>query len=79
MIKKLRIKFVCIVMTIATIMVGAILGIFIHFTLTGMEMQSMNMMIAVSSAPFHKGLPGKPDEDQVRLPFFIAEIGSIDK
>lgn len=75
MIKKLRIKFVCIVMTIAALMVGGILGVFIYFTLTGMEMQSMNMMIAISSSPFHKGFPGKPKEDEVRLPFFTVQIG----
>ena len=62
-------------MAIATLMVGGILGMFIHFTLMGMEMQSRNMMIAVSSAPFHKGHPGKPDEEEVRLPFFMVEIG----
>ena len=75
MIKKLRIKFVCVVMAIATIMVGAVLGLFIYFTLTGMEMQSMNMMIAISSTPFHKGFPGKPKEDEVRLPFFTVQMG----
>ena len=75
MIRKLRIKFVCIVMTIAALMVGGILGVFIHFTLTGMEMQSMNMMVAISSSPFHKGFPGKPAEDEVRLPFFTVRIG----
>ena len=61
-------------MAIATIMVSAILGIVIYFTLNGMEMQSMNMMMAVASAPFHKGLPGKMEEDQIRLPFFTVQI-----
>lgn len=75
MIRKLRIKFVCIVMTIAALMVGGILGVFIHFTLTGMEMQSMNMMVGISSAPFHKGFPGKPEQNEVRLPFFTVRIG----
>ena len=76
MIRKLRIKFVCVVMAIATLMVGGILGIFIYFTLTGMEMQSMNMMVTISTGPFQKGYPGKPEGDEVRLPFFTVQIGS---
>ena len=76
MIKRLRIKFVCIVMAIAMLMVGGILGVVIHFTGTSMEMQSISMMRTVAAAPFQQGLPGKPSNDEVRLPFFTVQINN---
>ena len=76
MIRKLRIKFVCIVMAIAMLMVGGILGVVIHFTGTSMEMQSISMMRTIATTPFQQGIPGKPRDDQVRLPFFTVQISS---
>ena len=76
MIKKLRIKFVCIVMAIAMLMVGGILGVVIHFTGTSMEMQSVSMMRTIAAAPFQQGNLGKPAGDEVRLPFFAVQISS---
>ena len=76
MIRKLRIKFVCIVMAIAMLMVGGILGVVIHFTGTSMEMQSISMMRTIATAPFRQGMPGKPMDDEVRLPFFTVQISS---
>ena len=76
MIRKLRIKFVCIVMAIAMLMVGGILGVVIHFTGTSMEMQSISMMRTIATAPFQQGMPGKPMDDEVRLPFFTVQISS---
>ena len=74
MIKKLRMKFVCIVMAIAMLMVGGILGVVIHFTGTSMEMQSISMMRTIATSPFQQGIPGKPMDDEVRLPFFTVQI-----
>ena len=76
MIRKLRIKFVCIVMAIAMLMVGGILGVVIHFTGTSMEMQSVSMMRTIAANPFQQGHPGKPSNDEVRLPFFTVQISS---
>ena len=76
MIRKLRMKFVCIVMAIAMLMVGGILGVVIHFTGTSMEMQSVSMMRTIAAAPFRQGMPGKPMDDEVRLPFFTVQISS---
>ena len=76
MIKKLRIKFVCIVMAITMLMVGGILGVVIHFTKTNMEMQNVNMMRTIAAAPFQQGNLGKPNNDEVRLPFFTVQISS---
>ena len=76
MIKKLRIKFVCIVMAIVMLMVGGILGVVIHFTGTSMEMQSVSMMRTIAASPFQQGNLGKPADDGVRLPFFTVQISS---
>ena len=76
MIRKLRIKFICVIMSITMVLLGSILGIVIHFTGRSMEMQSVNMMRAIAGAPFQKGIPGKPMDDEVRLPFFTVQISS---
>ena len=76
MIKKLRIKFICIVMAIAMLMVGGILGVVIYFTGANMEMQSDRMMRTIFANPFQLGNVGKPVGDEVRLPFFTVQIGN---
>ena len=75
MIRKLRIKFVCVIMGIVMLMLAMILGVVIHFTRQNMEMQSINMMRAIATAPFQQGKLGKPPEE-VRLPFFTVQIGN---
>ena len=74
MIKKLRIKFICVIMSIVTVLLGGILGVVIHFTANNMEMQSINMMQTIAGNPMQQGIPGKPMEDEVRLPFFTVQV-----
>ena len=76
MIRKLRIKFICIVMIIAMLMVGGILGVVIHFTGTSMEMQSVSMMRAIAASPFQQGNIGSPPNNEVRLPFFTVQLST---
>ena len=76
MIRKLRVKFVCIVMAIAMLMVGGILGVVIYFTETSMEMQSISMMRTIAASPFQQSTLGDPSNDEVRLPFFTVQISS---
>ena len=76
MIKKLRIKFVCVIMSIVMVLLGCILGVVIRFTGQSMEVQSISMMRTIASAPFQQGIPGKTGDDQVRLPFFTVQISS---
>ncbi len=76
MIKKLRIKFICVIMAIVMVLLGCILGVVIHFTGRSMEMQSISMMRTVASTPFQQGIPGKPIYDEVRLPFVAVQISS---
>lgn len=76
MIKKLRIKFICVIMVIVMVLLGAILGVVIYFTGQNMEIQSINMMRSIAAAPFQQGSLGKPSKDEVRLPFFTVQISS---
>ena len=76
MIKKLRVKFVCVVMSIVMVLLVSILGVVIHFTGKGMEMQSISMMRAIAADPFQQGILGKSTNNEVRLPFFAVQISS---
>lgn len=78
MIKKLRVKFICVIMAILMVMLGIILSVVMHFTARGMEMQSINMMRTIAARPFHRSSLQKPDND-VRLPFFTVRINSQGK
>ena len=73
MIKKLRIKFVCVILGIVMLMLAIILGVVIYFTGQNMEMQSVNRMRTIAAAPFQKSNQVKPPEE-VRLPFFTVQI-----
>ena len=76
MIKKLRIKFICVIMAIVMVLLGCILGVVIHFTGQSMELQSVSMMRTIATSPFQQGIPGKPVDNEVRLPFFTVQISS---
>ena len=75
MIKKLRIKFICVIMAIVMVLLGSILGIVIHFTAQSMEVQSINMMRRIADSPFLKRDP-RTSSDEVRLPFFTVQISN---
>ena len=63
-------------MAIVMVLLGCILGVVIHFTGQSMELQSVSMMRTIATSPFRQGIPGKPHDDQVRLPFFTVQITS---
>ena len=69
MIKKLRIKFVIINMSIVTIMLCLSLGLVFYSTRANLEAESITMMQNIASRPFELGIPNKLGED-VRLPYF---------
>lgn len=75
MIKRLRVKFVCVIMAIVMLMLGSILGVVIHFTAQSMEMQSINMMRTIAASPFQLGSLGKPSQE-VRLPYFTVQLSN---
>ena len=75
MIKRLRIKFVCVIMAIVILLLGAILGVVIHFTAENMETQTLFMMRAISAGRFQPGDPGGPGAEG-RQPFFTVQLSS---
>ena len=74
MLKRLRIKFICINMLIVTGMLCVIFGTILHFTRQNLESESLGMMQSLAADPIRPGRPGqRPDE--VQLPYFTLEIG----
>lgn len=67
MLKKLRIKFICINMIIVTAMLCIIFGLVFHFTRTSLETESLQVM---------QELAARPTSNDIRLPYFILQIGS---
>ena len=74
MIKKLRVKFILVIMAIVMVLLGCILGVVIHFAAQGIRMQSISAMRAIATAPFQQSIGGKGTEDGTRLPFFTVQI-----
>lgn len=74
MLRKLRIKFVCVNMLIVTMMLSVIFGLVYHFTSTKLENQSIRMMQSLAEDPFRVGSPGELMDD-VQLPYFVLQLG----
>lgn len=74
MIRRLRLKFICVNMLIVTVMMGVIFGLVYHFTQTGLETQSVSMLQSIAAEPFRPNRPGKPPEGRP-APVFHAGAG----
>lgn len=74
MLKRLRIKIICIMMAIVTVMLGVIFGLVYHFTRQNLEQESLSMMESMASAPFSLGAPNERPEE-IRLPYFVLQLG----
>lgn len=74
MIRRLRIKFVCINMAIVTAMLLVIFGLVFHFTRENLQRQSVRAMEFAAENLFLPGRPGS-GPDKVSLPGFVVEIG----
>lgn len=73
MIRRLRLKFVCINMTIVTVMLCTIFGLVLHFTGANMEKESIAMMQSVALHPGQPGVPGQAMSG-ISLPYFALEM-----
>jgi len=73
-LKRLRIKIICVTMAIVTLMLCVIFGLVYHFTRQSLEMESLRMMESMASGPF---MPGRPDQfpGELRLPYFVLQLG----
>ena len=74
MLKRLRLKFICINMLIVTAMLCIIFGMVFHFTRQNLELESLRMMQSIASGPFRLGRPDQRSKE-IRLPYFTLEIG----
>lgn len=74
MLKKLRIKFVCINMAIVTVMLSVIFGTIFTFTKNDLENESLQMMRSLAMSPSKPDLPGETPPKEIRLPYFTLRI-----
>lgn len=72
MLKKLRIKFICINMALITIMLAVIFCLVIHFTRSSLEQSSRQMLQEIAADPLYLARPG--DTSQIRLPYFTLRL-----
>ena len=73
MIRKLRLKFVLINMSVVTIMMAAVFGLIFTFTSANLERESIHMMQDIAGQPFRLEAPDQLAEN-VRLPFFTLQV-----
>ena len=76
MIRRLRVKFICINMAIVTVMMLAILGMLLHFTRNDLEQQSIRVMQSVME---DRAYPSRPGEfpRQAKLPYFYVSVNTL--
>ena len=75
MIKKLRIKFISINMTIVTVMICIIMAMMYFFTRADFENQSISMMKNIAVSPVKPDI-SLNDKEQVHLPYFTFKLGN---
>ena len=76
MLKRLRIKFIVVIMSIVTVLFIVIFGLVLHLTKKNIESESLQMMRAMAFSPPAAAPIHKPDKatDNIRLPFFKVNI-----
>lgn len=74
MIKRLRVKFVCINMTIVTLMLCIIFALVFYFTRMNLEQDCISMMQNIAASPMRQFIPGGEGSD-LNLPYFSLELG----
>ena len=76
MLKRLRIKFIAVIMSIVTVLFIVIFGCVLHLTKQNIERESIQMMRAMAFRPMMSAPLQKPDDmpENIRLPFFTVDI-----
>ena len=74
MTRKLRAKFIVIIMSIVTIMLCIIMSMLYIFTKKNLESDSVNMMKNIADRPFLRHVPNEMQGD-MRLPYFTLQLG----
>ena len=75
MLKKLRIRFVCVIMVIVTVMLCAIFGLLYRSTAQNLREGSLSMMRSVAENPFQLGSPNAGGTG-VHLPYFLLKLSA---
>ncbi len=76
MIKRLRLKFICVNMVIVTVMLLVIFGMVLHFTKANLEAQSIGTLQTVMENRYARfKAPG--ESGQVRLPYFYVSVSPL--
>ena len=71
MLKKLRVRFVCINMAIVLVMLSVIFGTVLHFTRSSLAAETRSMMQSVAADPMRLNWPGASSS---RLPYFTVRF-----
>lgn len=75
MLRRLRVKLVCILMAVITLMLIVILGLVLHFTQESLTKSSLQMMESLAKESDRRGRPNDKPRD-VRLPYFVLKLDS---
>lgn len=79
MLKRLRIKFIAVIMSIVTVLFIVIFGLVLHLTKQNIGRESEQMMRAMAFRPPSATMMQKPDgmpDENIRLPFFTVDISA---
>ena len=76
MLKRLRIKFIAVIMSIVTVLFIVIFSFVLHLTKQNIQRESIQMMRTMAFRPPASAAMHKPDnmQDNIRLPFFTVHI-----
>ncbi|WP_297959847.1 cell wall metabolism sensor histidine kinase WalK [uncultured Ruminococcus sp.] len=76
MLKRLRIKFIAVIMSIVTVLFIVIFGLVLHLTKQNIQRESVQMMRGMAFRPPAAAPMNKPDNmpENIRLPFFTVNI-----
>lgn len=72
MLKRLKIKFVCINMALITGMLCVILGLVVQLTRESLAADSRQQLYSISHRPSHLSIP-TPQMPEAQLPYFVVE------
>ena len=75
MIRRLRVRFVLVNMAFVTVMLAAIFATVLGITRGNLERESLRMMQTIAVNPFQAGPPGQAASGDVRLPYFVVQVG----
>ena len=76
MLKRLRLKFILIVMSIVTVLFLVIFGLVLHLTRQNIERESIQMMRTLAFRPPDHAMMHRPDrmQENIRLPYFTVNV-----